>query len=57
MESHSAFYCPESTVLADPSIQGDLIAVFISARGAFSQLFLPTRTATETPVLVVQKVV
>lgn len=57
METHSGFYCPESSALADHSIHGDLIAMSVSVGGALSQLFLSTRAATGTPVLIVQKVV
>lgn len=34
METLSAFYCAESTVLAAPSVYRDLIAVSVSARVA-----------------------
>lgn len=41
METHSASYCAESSVLADPSVRGDCSPGSATARGAFSQFSFP----------------
>lgn len=50
METHSAFYCPESSVLAASSIHCDLSAVSVSARVAVPQLFHSAGTTMTTSI-------